>query len=41
MCFTVSEVKYEKIKPTYDAQTVDASTEYRFNVPASTDYFTR
>lgn len=37
----VSEIKYEKIKPTMDGNTIDESNEFRFNIPATSDYFTR
>jgi hypothetical protein len=38
---TVSEVKYEKIKPQFDTLGINECTELRFTVPASSDYFTR
>jgi len=37
----VEEVKFEKIYPTLDGNTVNTSTELRFTVPPCTDYFTR
>jgi hypothetical protein len=37
----VLEIKTERIKPKIDGNTFDGSSEFRFNVPASSDYFTR
>jgi hypothetical protein len=37
----VLEIKTEKIKPQLDGTNFDDSTEFRFNIPASSDYFTR
>jgi hypothetical protein len=39
--FLVLEIKTEKIKPQLDGTSFDDSTEFRFNIPASSDYFTR
>jgi hypothetical protein len=39
--FLVLEIKTERIKPKIDGSTFDSSSEFRFNVPASSDYFTR
>ena len=37
----VEEIRYEKIKPRFDATTLDECKELRFHVPANSDYFTR
>jgi hypothetical protein len=37
----VSDIKYEKIPAILDGSNYDLSKEIRFNVPASSDYFTR
>jgi len=37
----VSEIKYEKIYPTMDGPDYSSSKEFRFNIPATSDYFTR
>jgi hypothetical protein len=37
----VIDTKIEEIAPTLNAATLDESTELRFTVPASADYFTR
>jgi len=39
--FAVIDTKIEEIAPTLNAATLDESTELRFTVPASADYFTR
>jgi hypothetical protein len=39
--FLVLEIKTEKIKPTMEGSTFEGSKEFRFNIPASSDYFTR
>jgi len=39
--FLVTEMKYEKILPQIDGANFDASKEFRFNVPAQSEYFTR
>jgi hypothetical protein len=37
----VSEIKYEKIPAQMDGDTFDASKEFRFTIPANSDFFTR
>ncbi len=36
----MQEIRYERIKPTFDGQNVDGSQEIRFCIPPSIDYFT-
>jgi hypothetical protein len=37
----VQEVAYERVLPTHNAATLQASTEFNFVIPPRTDYFTR
>jgi hypothetical protein len=37
----VTDIRYEKIKPKYDATLLDDCKELRFHIPGSSDYFTR
>ena len=39
--FPVQEVAYERVLPTHNAATLQASTEFNFVIPPRTDYFTR
>lgn len=41
LLFAVNEIKYEKIPVHMDGDTFDLSKEFRFVVPASSNYFTR
>lgn len=38
---TVHDVRYEKIKPKFDAANLDDCKELRFHIPSNSDYFTR
>lgn len=37
----VQEIRYERIKPTFDGNTLADAKDIHFHVPPNTDYFTR
>lgn len=39
--YAVTELKYERIAPKLDGDNINGSTEFRFTVPATSEYFTR
>ena len=39
--YTVQDIKYEIISPVIDGRDLKSSTEFRFHIPPSTEYFTR
>lgn len=39
--FSVQEIRYEKLAPQLDANTLNESTELKFTIQPNTDYFTR